>query len=133
MPFGKHKGCPLTEIPAAYLRWVLRNCTNLEPGLKHAIKVEYNRRGVAKKKPLDRREEYQAAYRTSPTRPIHDVMQRTVNVLAEGEQTDVFQPGPLLDELWELIAQTHAEIRPRDWSVDVWQMNLETLTRRSDN
>jgi hypothetical protein len=28
MPFGKHKGKPLTEIPDGYLRWCLENVTD---------------------------------------------------------------------------------------------------------
>lgn len=33
MPFGKHKGTPLTEVPIGYLRWCLENLK-----LKGAIK-----------------------------------------------------------------------------------------------
>ncbi len=26
MPFGKHRGCPIAEVPASYLFWVLETC-----------------------------------------------------------------------------------------------------------
>ena len=37
MPFGRHRGKPLEEIPADYLEWILDNCTNLTPRLRSAI------------------------------------------------------------------------------------------------
>lgn len=37
MPFGKHRGRPLSEIPADYLRWVLDNCDNITPRLRAEI------------------------------------------------------------------------------------------------
>jgi hypothetical protein len=39
MPFGRHKGKFLDEIPASYLRWVLRECDNITPGLRRAIEA----------------------------------------------------------------------------------------------
>jgi len=38
MPFGKHKGRALSDIPEDYLVWVLDNC-NLTPRLRTAILV----------------------------------------------------------------------------------------------
>jgi hypothetical protein len=37
MPFGKYKGRPLQDLPASYLRWVLREC-DLRPWLEDAIR-----------------------------------------------------------------------------------------------
>jgi hypothetical protein len=37
MPFGKHKGEELEDIPVGYLEWVLENCTNIKPWLRDAI------------------------------------------------------------------------------------------------
>ena len=37
MPFGKHKGRPLSEIDATYLLWVLDNVTTLDRALRRAI------------------------------------------------------------------------------------------------
>ena len=31
MPFGKHKGKPLVEVPKSYLRWLKENCELREP------------------------------------------------------------------------------------------------------
>jgi hypothetical protein len=40
MPFGKHAGVPVTQVPVTYLAWVL-NTVALEkyPGLKRAIEA----------------------------------------------------------------------------------------------
>jgi len=37
MPFGKHKGRPLSQIDAAYLLWLLDNVTTLDRALRRAI------------------------------------------------------------------------------------------------
>jgi uncharacterized protein (DUF3820 family) len=37
MPFGKCRGLPLGRIKRSYLRWILRNCDNLQPSLTRAI------------------------------------------------------------------------------------------------
>ena len=42
-------------------------------------------------------------------------------------------PWIVSDELWELIAATHAEIRLREFPVEAWRLNLELLTKRSEN
>lgn len=39
MPFGKHRGRPLCEIPESYLYWVLDNCENASPTLKKQIEA----------------------------------------------------------------------------------------------
>jgi hypothetical protein len=46
MPFGKHKGEYLCEIPADYLRWVLLNCTRISAYLRQAIATELAGRGA---------------------------------------------------------------------------------------
>jgi len=43
MPFGKHKGLPLTELPDDYLDWLLQN-VEMRPPLQHAIHTEVERR-----------------------------------------------------------------------------------------
>jgi hypothetical protein len=37
MPFGKHKGRRLAEIPSHYLCWILNNCDHLDRRLRRAI------------------------------------------------------------------------------------------------
>jgi hypothetical protein len=34
MPFGKHKGVPLDQVPPSYLRWCLANLEDLNPDLR---------------------------------------------------------------------------------------------------
>lgn len=40
MPFGKHKGKNLSDVPPDYLYWVLENCTRLSPFLRAKITAE---------------------------------------------------------------------------------------------
>lgn len=44
MPFGKYKGCYLTELPDDYLLW-LAGLPDLKPALAGAVKLEASRRG----------------------------------------------------------------------------------------
>jgi hypothetical protein len=39
LPFGKHKGRPLGDVPGDYLRWMLREC-KLSSGLRAAVGAE---------------------------------------------------------------------------------------------
>jgi hypothetical protein len=45
LPFGKHKGAPLVDVPTAYLDWALRE-VKLTSGLRAAVTAELQRRGV---------------------------------------------------------------------------------------
>ncbi len=38
LPFGKHRGKLLADIPISYLEWVLGNCDNASPALRAEIK-----------------------------------------------------------------------------------------------
>jgi hypothetical protein len=44
LPFGKHKGRPLADVPTDYLRWVLRE-TKLSARLAAAVRAELASRG----------------------------------------------------------------------------------------
>jgi exodeoxyribonuclease X len=44
MPFGKHRGKRLSQLPGSYLSWLLREA-DLEPWLKQALEQEERRRG----------------------------------------------------------------------------------------
>jgi uncharacterized protein (DUF3820 family) len=39
MPFGLHRGRQLEAIEPSYLRWALRECSNLSLGLREAIRL----------------------------------------------------------------------------------------------
>ncbi len=43
MPFGKHKGKLLTEVPAEYLKWVLETVDDLAPWLEKGIEKALSR------------------------------------------------------------------------------------------
>jgi hypothetical protein len=43
MPFGKHRGAPLTDVPTSYLAWVMRTC-KLSTGLRSAMGEELRSR-----------------------------------------------------------------------------------------
>lgn len=38
MPFGKHRGVPLKDVPGSYVRWFLNEAANPDPDLVHAFK-----------------------------------------------------------------------------------------------
>ncbi len=44
MPWGKHKGKPLTDVPSDYLQWVIAEADNASSWLKQQIKQELSRR-----------------------------------------------------------------------------------------
>ena len=37
MPFGKHKGVPLAELPNNYIFWLLNKAENLDADLRTAL------------------------------------------------------------------------------------------------
>jgi Putative quorum-sensing-regulated virulence factor len=39
MPFGKHRGKPLAEVPKSYLKWMLANATDLRPDTREAFEA----------------------------------------------------------------------------------------------
>jgi hypothetical protein len=44
LPFGKHRGKPLADIPRSYLSWALNTC-DLDPFLAWHVQAELRRRG----------------------------------------------------------------------------------------
>jgi hypothetical protein len=46
LPFGRHKGRAIGEVPSGYLQWLLREC-KLSSGLRAAVAAELQARGVA--------------------------------------------------------------------------------------
>ena len=43
LPFGKHRGQLIGEVPVSYLQWAIRNVTNLDPDLRFAIENQIDR------------------------------------------------------------------------------------------
>ena len=37
MPFGKHKGKPIKEVPISYIKWMMGNIHNMQPSLHSAL------------------------------------------------------------------------------------------------
>ena len=37
MPFGKHKGVPIAELPVDYVRWAIANLTDMDKYLRGAL------------------------------------------------------------------------------------------------
>jgi len=44
MPFGKHRGQAIKDLPDDYLNWILEN-VGLKGSLLRALEAEYERRG----------------------------------------------------------------------------------------
>jgi hypothetical protein len=42
MPFGRHRGKSIGEIPVSNLYWALRNCHDMSVGLRHAMELVLN-------------------------------------------------------------------------------------------
>lgn len=39
MPFGKHRGTPMNELPASYINWALNNLTDIDDYMKKALEL----------------------------------------------------------------------------------------------
>jgi exodeoxyribonuclease X len=37
LPFGKHRGLRISQVPPDYLHWMLANCTRIDTDLRQAI------------------------------------------------------------------------------------------------
>jgi Putative quorum-sensing-regulated virulence factor len=44
LPFGKHRGQALRDVPTHYLRWLVANATDLRPELREAVESELESR-----------------------------------------------------------------------------------------
>lgn len=53
MPFGKHKGTPIEDVPESYLRWLLNNC-DLGPIIRRAIEKQLGIEGDEDNEPRQR-------------------------------------------------------------------------------
>ena len=38
MPFGRHRGTAVADLPRSYLKWLLTGCDNLQPVLERAVR-----------------------------------------------------------------------------------------------
>jgi exodeoxyribonuclease X len=45
MPFGKHKGEPIEDLPSDYIEWALRELDSLRPALKEEMENQLTMRG----------------------------------------------------------------------------------------
>jgi hypothetical protein len=61
MPFGKHAGKRLDEVPPGYLVWVLENCRRIDPDLREAIEQMLEEGGSSEPDPTPGRR-----WRTDP-------------------------------------------------------------------
>ena len=55
MPWGKHKGVPLADVPEDYLNWILKNAENMSPELRAQIEQAQAARAAARPPPVPRR------------------------------------------------------------------------------
>ena len=39
LPFGKHKGVAIKDVPKAYIQWMLNTVQNLDPELRKALEA----------------------------------------------------------------------------------------------
>jgi F420-0:gamma-glutamyl ligase-like protein len=53
MPFGKHRGKELSNVPDDYLAWVLDNCERISPTLRDAIRARLGLTPVSEPNPID--------------------------------------------------------------------------------
>ena len=50
MPFGKHKGKPIKDVPISYVKWMIGNIHNIQPSLHSALIKRINADTLAKEK-----------------------------------------------------------------------------------
>ena len=46
LPFGRHRGTPLSAVPTDYLQWMLRDCRGLSHDLREAVAGQLASRGA---------------------------------------------------------------------------------------
>ena len=51
MPWGRHRGRPVSAVDSSYLDWVLRECRNAAPALRSAAQAELDRRAAMRRLP----------------------------------------------------------------------------------
>jgi exodeoxyribonuclease X len=44
MPFGKHKGLPMSEVPKSYIRWALENMKDLDNDFIYTFESALNKK-----------------------------------------------------------------------------------------
>lgn len=107
MPFGKHAGKRLCEIPGNYLRWCVRKLRDLDPALRKAMNAELRRRGfVAQSAAAGRREAHDKARRLPPVLTPAEAEAQLVEALVEAERRGDLLPGRGADLVWRLLAMT---------------------------
>jgi hypothetical protein len=72
MPFGKHSGCRVADVPSSYLAWALTNVSRLDWSLRQAIEAELARRHDAAAQPPPRPEATKGPQSLASWQPVVD-------------------------------------------------------------
>jgi hypothetical protein len=110
MPFGRHKGKILGQVPTDYIRWCLDNLDGISQDLRRALYSELAKRDD----PGPRRQEnYYRARSAAAASPLSldEAEDRFICLLLQAEREGVFQGGAHLDNVWELVAVAFEKFR----------------------